>query len=719
MLTLGLLLMVAGPPSPGRCPVDLEAAFRLPLSPEGAEATRRALSEAGADRCFPALCEAAVRSHGDGPARLLHAAALSWGDAVPREAWYRLFADAAFAPRERLDDLLDTVAQVIAERTPEEDPALFASSDDVASVWIAGAETRFFALWSPDLGALARPSSSADDPQVRAEFATCLVDPAGPPPDPYDPLGLAEGPSARLLAGTRCASLAVLDGWERRGDPVWVERVHRLRRAADPSLGDFYDLSLTLERRAAAAPNAPFVPRGWLAPTRPVGIPALPPRRWPTALAVALGIVAAVVLRSAGRRALFPLAAMSLGIVSVLVIDTLFGLAGLPPGDDVRGPDAVLERIVPEPDPGGFMLDSSGRTWPLTSDPGKVRVAFVGESTVYGVLLRAADKLPSKLEEGLRPELPCVEVLNLGRPGIAAAEVRAAARWAVDEADADVVVAYVGHNECGDLREHLGRDPHNQSWLGIRSLATRTHLATLLIRGEAWSRRGRPPPPPAPVHRDESTQALVGWNAEFDARITARYRREIGDLTRMLARRGIPLVLSVPAWNHHGLRIGRVPQPKEGDTNGAQALILSDEAERALFAGDAKLALSKANSAVELLPGHGGPWLLRALAHELRGDLRAAEADLWEAARRNHQGSELTPGVAAVIAELGREPGVVLADIHVALHEVDPGHLPGWGLFYDYVHFNPRGARVAADEIVASMARSGLTGRLAARCAER
>jgi len=108
------------------------------------------------------------------------------------------------------------------------------------------------------------------------------------------------------------------------------------------------------------------------------------------------------------------------------------------------------------------------------------------------------------------------------------------------------------------------------------------------------------------------------------------------------------------------------------------------------------------------VPEHATPHLLLALAAEERGDLDAAEASTWETSRINHRGSAVTPGVAAAISRIAARMDVPMADAHAALHEASPDHLPGFGLYWDYVHFNAAGTAVVATEIARVIEEEGL-----------
>ena len=193
--------------------------------------------------------------------------------------------------------------------------------------------------------------------------------------------------------------------------------------------------------------------------------------------------------------------------------------------------------------------------------------------------------------------------------------------------------------------------------------------------------------------------------------MTLRFERELTDLVRAAARRDRELVLVQPSFNHHGLRVSWW-QPE----GGAVPEVTTDLIVQQLQDGDSAAALEAAERLVALDPGHPSPWYLLALARELSGDLRGAEEAIWECSRRNQIGSAITPGVAERIAAVAASHDVPLADAHAALHAAAGEHLPGFDLFTDYVHLNPRGAQVVATSIADTLRGEGLVSELAGRC---
>jgi len=273
-------------------------------------------------------------------------------------------------------------------------------------------------------------------------------------------------------------------------------------------------------------------------------------------------------------------------------------------------------------------------------------------------------------------------------------------------------VLYSGHNEVGAGRE---RGPHRTTrgrLVALEAVLVRTHLMGLL-RGYLPK-----PDPNAPEEggaASESGQSMDLYLPEFEAAVDDNYERELVDLIRAMQRRDVPLILSMPSFNHHGLRLGTVPDmeevplEKDGTTPANRIRGLLQE-------GAAEEALKKAEVLRDQVPDHGAPYLLMSFAQEALGDIDLAEASIWEAARRNQVGSALTPGLAAVLLEVAERYDLPLADVHAALHEASPGHLPGFDLFVDFVHLSPRGSEVVAAEMAATLENSGLVESWKGRC---
>jgi len=656
------------------------------------------------------------------------AVATVWGEPQLLPLLYSAYAQGMFRPHERSDDLAlamaDAIASISSTSAPGEDLLERVRRPETTEDWIGQAVHRFTVEWGPSIesGELKLPPL---DENLKAEATTrllsCLDAPDSVPPDTFDPLGLARGPGAHLSIGTRCTTLAILETWKNTGSEDWRESIGHLLRQYAP-MGDFLDLAAVLEREwrqgRSSWPNEVVPQRqAWRTPDYGRSKPLL---RSPAALAFVLLVVLAGLLallppasdRSRGRTWAMRYSAVLLGLGLLAGADKMLGWAGVPPGDEGRPTARLALSVDPPPGRPGILLDQGGRAIAIPRPEGTVRLGIAGASSVAGVNLAHRDTFSANLERQLRAEVPCIEVLNFGQPGLALHDVRGTVIAAVDAFQTDAMVLYSGHNEVGAGRE---RGPHRTTrgrLVALEAVLVRTHLMGLL-------RRYLPQPDPnAPEQSgaaSESDESMDLYLPEFEAAIGDNYERELVDLVRAMQRRETPLILAMPSFNHHGLRLGTVPDmdevPLENDGTTPANRIRS-----LLEEGGAEEALKRAAVLRDQVPDHGAPYLLMSFAEEALGDIEAAEASIWEAARRNQVGSALTPGLAAVLLDVAESYQLPVADVHAALHEASPGHLPGFDLFVDFVHLSPRGSEVVAAEMARSLRSSGLVDSWKSRC---
>jgi len=710
------------------CPEPLLRDLREGVLLEGrVEQIAAGVAEVGFEACGAPLVQLARDELTSRTPTGVGAVAAAWGEPQLLPLLYSAYAQGMFRPHERSDDLALSMAAAIASISasvrPGEDLLLALREPEIGEDWIDQSIHRFLVEWGPsiDAGELRPPPLvGALRAQVTPRMLSCLDDPDAVPPDTFDPLGLAEGPGARLSIGSRCTTLAVVDTWRHAGSEHWQESFGHLLRQYAP-MGDFLGLATTLEKawnqgRSSWPGDAPER-SAWKTPDHSKARPLL---HSPGLLAALLLLVLAALLAFVpapahmGRPRAWTLRcfAVLLGVAVLMGADRVLGWSGVPPGDEGRPTARLALSVDPPPGRPGILLDQGGRAVTIPRPEGRVRIGIAGASSVAGVNLAHHDTFSANLERQLLGDLPCVEVLNFGQPGLALHDVRGTVVAATDAFGVDAMILYSGHNEVGAGRE---RGPHRTlrgRLVALEATLVRTHLMGLLRR---FLPRPDPNAPEQSAAASQSEESMDLYLPEFEAAVEVNYERELVDLVRAMQRRDIPLVLSMPSFNHHGLRLGTVPDmaevPLEGDgttpANRIHAL---------LAAGQAREALERAEVLRDQVPEHGAPYLLMSFAHEALGDLDAAEALIWEAARRNQVGSALTPGLAAVLLRVAHRFDLPLADVHAALHEASPGHLPGFDLFVDFVHLNPRGSEVVAAEMAASLRSSGLVDSWKNRC---
>ena len=668
------------------------------LDPDAVSALRDRLLERGSG-CAPALVELLRERPMGAVSDLAIDVFAAWDNPATLPLLYEAFGEGTLRPHGRAEDLVFAAAGAIdALVDSEEELAELAGTESIQLAGLGLAHDRYRAEWEPELSQAGPPPKRSRVLEVALPRSrTCLKHPTLAPADPYDPLGRASGARGILGVATRCASKAILDVWRQHCAPEWAGAVTGLVERASPA-SDYVALGRQMEavwgQGGQGESVEPFTPR-----IEERGSP------WPLVVLAVLALGVLALALKGGREWRRRLAALSFGLGLIVVLELALVLVGVEPGDESR---VEVEFDIRALEEGRRLLrDSRFRSFDLPRPEDKVRIAVVGASSVAGPGLAEQETIPMVLSGYLADEVPCVEVMNLGRHGFASPQIRSIAIEAMDEMGADLVVVYTGHNEVADLRE---RD----RWVDIRPAASGTRV---------WARRtrlyrlleglvGRPAAPDAAPARSPQGSAanFERLHLPFEAAVATRFEREMTDLVRAARRRGTPVVLVMPAFHHHGLRV-RAMNFEDGRQEARHVRLLD-----ALRAGDASLALELATQLVSLDPTHPAPHLLLGFAEELADNMEVAEAEIWEAARANHIGSTITPELAAALVRVADSHRVPLVDAHAALHERAGRHNPGFDLFTDYVHLNPEGARVVARAVHEELQQAGLAARLAKRC---
>jgi lysophospholipase L1-like esterase len=643
----------------------------------------RNLHEAGPDCARPLL--SAFRDATTGPmSEVVRRGFADWNEPHHLPLLYAEFGRGMLEPFGRHENIVSAMAGAVGTLLgPDGDYLKTTRDPSIAREWRDRAATRYRTEWEAGFSETSGPPpDELWKPLADAAYLACLNNPDDAPPDPFDPLGLMTGPLPSMAVGTRCASQAVLVGWrEAEPEREWAKRISGLMDRYNRGGLDW--LGLEMERTwgqgttppGSAAPSWARPPRALTAQRGPAGASA-------AAVGLALLVMIGLLVRSErGREWLKRGAAGSFGLSLLLGVEVGAGLVGVEPGDELRPlPDPRLTLTLD----GVYHRDARQRSFSASPPAGRARIVVVGGSTIVGPGLAEDESIPGVLRARLQDAVGCVDVINAGAHGVASPAVRSRAVDAVDRLHADVVVVYTGHNEVGFMRE---KDRYLGALVGsfpARAWAMRTRWWTLLsdyIPEEA----------PAPSGPDGSGPESQLLNDEFLLAVQRTFDRELTDLVRALRRRGVPLVLVQPGFNHHGLR---VPVRNTRAT---------EQTVETLRGGDLAHAMRLSREAVDAVPNHPTPWFLRSLVLEASGDLAGAEAAIWTCARANHSGSSVTPGIAGTIERLARRRGVTLVDAHALLHVAAGEHLPGFDLFTDYVHVNPRGAQVVADGIMEAL----------------
>lgn len=336
-------------------------------------------------------------------------------------------------------------------------------------------------------------------------------------------------------------------------------------------------------------------------------------------------------------------------------------------------------------------------------EPGSVRIAFFGESAVWGANYVEPLSFPNGVKVVLDAVAPWAkaETINCALPGISTFRVTEMAR-AMTGYDVDVYVVYTGNNEffqtqpvlevqLNDLLSRLAeRSAIYHGWLRWRH----SRAVRLAEKYERHYRDAGAPAVPA---------ALFGY---FEHRL-----REIVRICRSKAITPVLCTLVVnekdwPAWGEESF--DRTLSPEE---ERRWAAIVS-EADALVSAGSLRAAAEKyaaageiaLYSSVQFRYGH----CLRKLGRFREALDQFEKANLLSQSRAKRQMND-------IVKDVARQEDVPLCDVVQAFRERAADGLIGYRLdgrdvLDDDVHFAPYGQYLAALEICRTLDRAGLLG---------
>ena len=169
--------------------------------------------------------------------------------------------------------------------------------------------------------------------------------------------------------------------------------------------------------------------------------------------------------------------------------------------------------------PGGTTVNSRGMRGPEVAVPkpaGERRVLFVGDSTVFGVLVADGEIFPRRVETALQAIDPKVKVLDGAAPGWSSFQARRALeeRLLALEPDLLVVATLWSDTQGGELADSVRFRPLlpflsgsaayllTREWLNQVRFGSQTESVTVDLmppqRERAGKRPGQGPPPPGP-----------------------------------------------------------------------------------------------------------------------------------------------------------------------------------------------------------------------------
>ena len=425
---------------------------------------------------------------------------------------------------------------------------------------------------------------------------------------------------------------------------------------------------------------------------------------------------------TARRRLLVALASLALALLLLAGLEGGLRAAGIgdpaPGGSRLRYQQLDLPILRPRARPDGtLMLATCDPRLPyqavLREKPaGGLRVLVFGESAVAGLGLSPNATFARGLEEMLGRALPGrpVEVLNLGIVALASRQIRELVAEASAAYDADLLVVYVGNNEFLEL--HAAKYAERRGNLGSR-LRTRLADSNLVRALRGLASRGDGPLSVSEASEQEmriSESTLIQGIDVSPAEIhgvVERYEANLDAMAASAAGHGVPILFLAVASNWEWR--GRSDLP----ANWLDALVESggeiddDDRREALRVLDAKLASVTALDRHELL-------YRRAVLKRALGDGDGARADYRAAMNADPHLRRALDAMNDRVRAVAERRGALFLDTVAELSREAQDGIVGFGEFYDYVHFTPRGALLVAARILATLREAGLVPRDAA-----
>lgn len=351
-------------------------------------------------------------------------------------------------------------------------------------------------------------------------------------------------------------------------------------------------------------------------------------------------------------------------------------------------------------------------------DPLAQRVYFFGGSAMAGLGFSPNVTVARQFERIAGPCLApdrALEVVNLGTVALPLEKVRLLVEDVLAHGAPDLLVVSAGNNEFLELHAEkyalVGASPFGR----LAALVADTNLYRLI----------RPPPAVAPedlvdanagleqndarVSEDRMIEEVEVSQAEIAA-VHARYEEDLTAIARAAREAGVPLVLMTEAVNWEWL--GREDLPARWPSELVPGWKVEDGWSEVMSALNERIANDAQDERYQ--------WSYRrALAYRAQGDLKHARSDYRAALNTDPHLRRATDDMANYVRRVAGREGAILVDTIVSfVSTAHEGGIVGFEYFYDYVHFTPRGAALAAGALVRGLVDEGLLPRSCAESAQ-
>jgi len=353
----------------------------------------------------------------------------------------------------------------------------------------------------------------------------------------------------------------------------------------------------------------------------------------------------------------------------------------------------------------------------LASKPATaLRVVTFGGSATAGLgfspNVTFARHLRGMLEEALpRRE---VEVLNLGIVALSSRQVKLLVADVCERYEPDVAVVYSGNNEFLEIHAEKYAAANRTRLASVADLVERSHV----FRTLRLALYGRPKPPSL-ADRDFSpedlrlTQARIIEDVELAPqeiqKIVDAYEANLDEVVDAATAHGTPLVLVSVASNWKWRGRSDLPADWMTDwmTDSMAEFVPRGEADGELDLAGLRGALEERVAAAPA-DERSGLLFRRAVVEERLGDFEAARASYRAAMNEDPHLRRALDVMNERVAAVAQRRKVTFLDA-VATLAGDAEHgIVGFGQFYDYVHFTPRGAVVLAEALFQTLVSLGV-----------
>lgn len=416
------------------------------------------------------------------------------------------------------------------------------------------------------------------------------------------------------------------------------------------------------------------------------------------------------------KKALLLLATVAVAVGLLLLVELGLRSAGVGGFDPARDSRLRYQQIFPPTFRPARLAD--GREVLATADPrlafqwieprkraDALRVLVFGESAIAGLGFSPNVTLVRELELQLRAACPdrALEIVNLGIVALPSKQVRRLVEEAVARYAPDAVVVYCGNNEFLEIHAEKYADHIASGGQKLLRTLSRSHVYGVL--------RGLSKPSAVPnvstaevAGNDERVSEArmiehVEVTSDERTELVARHAANLRAMGEACAAAKVPCVIAAVAVNWEWL----------GRTDPPAAWI---DAYTGNAAGEEGLRHALDALRVELA---SAPERQRYLTHWRLGEVHRRLAQWPEAVAQYRASLAVDPHLRRCREDMNegalaaaRASGAVFLDTPRELAQLDPHGLVGFGDFYDYVHFTPRGAARSAWLVYRELARSGL-----------